>query len=85
MAKDKTKTKVVKTKEDVANKTVAELKADLTIAQKSLHEGTLTNPHAIKAIKKAIARKMTLENAAKVAEDKEPKIAAKDTKEKGVK
>ena len=87
MAKEKTKTKVLKTKADNKNKTVAELRADLLIAQRSLHEGTLTNPHAIRSIKKEIARKLTAENAAKIEAAGEPKAKAKVAKaeEKGEK
>ena len=55
---------------DSKTKTVKELRADLLIARKSLYDGTLTNPHAIKSIRKEIARKLTAENAAKApAED----------------
>jgi ribosomal protein L29 len=35
------------------------------MAQKGLFDGTLANPHHIKAIRKEIARKLTAENAAK--------------------
>ena len=80
MVKDKTKTKVVKAKADNKNKTVAELRADLLITQKSLHDGTLTNPHAIKSIKKEIARKLTAENAARIEAAGEPKAKAKAAK-----
>ena len=83
MAKDKTTTKVIKSKEKAAvDKTVAELRADLLVAQRSLYDDTLTNPHAISSLKKQIARKLTAENAAKVAEDKEPKAKAKEKGEK---
>ena len=60
---DKKATK--KTAPDMSKKTVAELKADLLMARKGLYDGTLTNPHHIKAIRKEIARKLTAENAAK--------------------
>ena len=53
------------TKVDMSKKTVAELKNDLLLARKGLYDGTLTNPHHIKAIRKEIARKLTAENAAK--------------------
>jgi len=46
-------------KADMSKKTVAELKADLLLAQKGLFDGTLANPHHIKAIRKEIARKLT--------------------------
>ncbi len=85
MAKKDTKTKVVKTKDDSKNKTVAELRNDLLIARKSLHDGTLTNPHAIKAIRKEIARKLTEESAAKLEQNQEPKAKAKVKDEKGAK
>ncbi|MBQ3309526.1 50S ribosomal protein L29 [Candidatus Saccharibacteria bacterium] len=49
-------------------KTLAELRQELLIARKSLHEGTLTNPHAIKAIRKEIARKMTAERSESINE-----------------
>ena len=49
---------------DMSNKTVAELKADLLLAQKGLFDGTLANPHHIKAVRKEIARRLTAENAA---------------------
>ena len=52
-------------KTDLSKKTVAELKSDLLLAQKGLFDGTLANPHHIKAIRKEIARKLTAENAAK--------------------
>jgi ribosomal protein L29 len=52
-------------KADFSKKTVAELKNDLLMAQKGLFDGTLANPHHIKAIRKEIARKLTAENAAK--------------------
>ena len=45
-----------------SEKTVAELKNDLLIAEKGLRDGTLVNPHKIKAIKKDIARLLTKEN-----------------------
>jgi ribosomal protein L29 len=64
MAKAK-EAKTTKKAPEIANKTVAELKADLLIAQKGLYDGTLANPHHIKAIRKEIARKLTAENAAK--------------------
>ena len=51
--------------EDMSKKTVAELKADLLLAKKGLYDGTLANPHHIKAIRKEIARKLTHENAEK--------------------
>ena len=60
---DKKATK--KTAPDMSKKTVAELKADLLMARKGLYDGTLANPHHIKAIRKEIARKLTAENAAK--------------------
>lgn len=60
---DKKATK--KTTPDMSKKTVAELRADLLMAQKGLFDGTLANPHHIKAIRKEIARKLTAENAAK--------------------
>ena len=48
-----------------SEKTVAELRQDLLMARKGLYDGTLANPHHIKAIRKEIARKLTAENAAK--------------------
>ncbi len=56
------KTTVKKTSDKKSNKSLAELRADLLIAQKSLYDGTLQNPHSIKAIKKDIARALTEEN-----------------------
>jgi ribosomal protein L29 len=53
------------TKADSSKKTVAELNNDLLMARKGLYDGTLANPHHIKAIRKEIARKLTAENAAK--------------------
>lgn len=50
---------------DMSKKTVSELKADLLLARKGLYDGTLANPHHIKAIRKEIARKMTKENQEK--------------------
>ncbi|MBP5675141.1 50S ribosomal protein L29 [Candidatus Saccharibacteria bacterium] len=47
----------------MSKKTVAELKADLLLARKGLYDGTLANPHHIKAIRKEIARKLTAEKA----------------------
>ena len=47
-----------------SEKTVAELRQDLLMARKGLYDGTLANPHHIKAIRKEIARKLTAENAA---------------------
>ncbi|MBQ3326141.1 50S ribosomal protein L29 [Candidatus Saccharibacteria bacterium] len=55
-----TKTTVKKTS-DKQNKSLAELRADLLTAKKSLHDGTLHNPHAIRSIKKDIARALTNE------------------------
>ncbi|MBQ2638691.1 50S ribosomal protein L29 [Candidatus Saccharibacteria bacterium] len=57
-------------KADMSKKTVTELKADLLLAQKGLFDGTLANPHHIKAIRKEIARKLTAENSAKEKGDK---------------
>lgn len=54
-----------KVKEAKTLKSVAELQNDLKIAEKSFIEGTLSNPHALRAIKKDIARAKTLENAKK--------------------
>ena len=67
MADKKATKKAPKTtaKVDLSKKTVAELRADLLLAQKGLFDGTLTNPHYIKAIRKEIARKLTAENAPK--------------------
>lgn len=64
MADKKTTKKAPKTA-DMSKKTVAELKNDLLLARKGLYDGTLANPHHIKAIRKEIARKLTAENAAK--------------------
>ena len=58
---DKKATKAPKAE---SNKTVAELKSDLLMARKGLYDGTLANPHHIKAIRKEIARKLTAENSA---------------------
>ena len=58
-------TKKTSRSEDIRRKTVAELKADLLLARKGLYDGTLANPHHIKAIRKEIARKMTKENQEK--------------------
>lgn len=55
-------------KAEAKAKTVAELRADLLTARKSLYDGTLSNPHAIKATRKAIARALTAENANNNAE-----------------
>ena len=78
MAKSKTTTKVKKaSKADKATKTVAELRADLLTARKSLYEGTLQNPHAVKAARKDVARALTRENAAKIAAEKEAKKGEK--------
>lgn len=42
-------------------------RADLLVAQKGLLDGTLQNPHAIKATRKEIARLLTKINAEKGA------------------
>ena len=62
---DKKATKKTAPKADMSKKTVAELKSDLLLARKGLYDGTLANPHHIKAIRKEIARKLTAENSAK--------------------
>ena len=62
---DKKTTKKAPKKEDMSKKTVTELRSDLLLARKGLFDGTLANPHNIKAIRKEIARKLTAENAAK--------------------
>ncbi len=62
MAKAK-EAKTTKKAPDMSKKTVAELKADLLLARKGLYDGTLANPHHIKAIRKEIARKLTAEKA----------------------
>ena len=67
---DKKATKKTAPKKVDSKKTVAELKNDLLTAQKGLFDGTLANPHHIKAIKKEIARKLTAENAVKEKGDK---------------
>ena len=41
-------------------KTVAELKQELLEAKRGLYEGTLQNPHRIKALRKEIAKALTL-------------------------
>ena len=48
-------------------KTVAELKQELLEAKRSLYEGTLQNPHRIKALRKEIAKARTLINQGKGA------------------
>jgi ribosomal protein L29 len=63
MADKKATKKTAPAKADMSKKTVAELKADLLMARKGLYDGTLANPHHIKAIRKEIARKLTAENA----------------------
>ena len=73
MADKKTTTKVIKSKAKDSDKSVKELREDLLMAQKSLYDGTLTNPHAIKSIKKQIARKLTAEKVSQ----KEAKQGAK--------
>jgi len=65
MADKKATKKTAPKAADMSKKTVAELKADLLIARKGLYDGTLANPHHIKAIRKEIARKMTKENQEK--------------------
>ncbi len=78
MAKKETTTKVKKaTKADKSNKTVAELRADLLTARKSLYDGTLQNPHAVKAARKEVARALTRERAAEIATAKEAKKGEK--------
>ncbi len=62
MADKKTAKKAPKT--DYSKKTVAELKQDLLMARKGLYDGTLANPHHIKALRKEVARKLTAENSA---------------------
>ncbi|MDO4967607.1 MAG: 50S ribosomal protein L29 [Candidatus Saccharibacteria bacterium] len=56
---DKKATKKAPKTNDMDKKTVAELKNDLLLARKGLYDGTLANPHHIKAIRKEIARKLT--------------------------
>ena len=68
MAKKGTTTKVKKV--EAKAKTLNELREDLLIAQKSLHDGTLQNPHTIKSLRKDIARALTKENASKEADKK---------------
>ena len=48
-------------------KTVAELKQELLEAKRGLYEGTLQNPHCIKALRKEIAKALTLINQGKGA------------------
>ena len=48
-------------------KTVAELKQELFEAKRGLYEGTLQNPHRIKALRKEIAKALTLINQGKGA------------------
>ena len=48
-------------------KTVAELKQELLEAKRGLYEGTLQNPHRIKALRKASAKALTLINQGKGA------------------
>ena len=48
-------------------KTVAELKQELLEANRGLYEGTLQNPHRIKALRKEIAKALTLINQGKGA------------------
>ena len=55
-----------KVKEAKTLKSVAELRADLKAAEKSFIEGTLTNPHALKKIKKDIARALTKERSEQI-------------------
>lgn len=57
----KTTVKKASDKKDKKVKSLAELQADLLVAKKSLYDGTLHNPHAIRAIKKDIARALTNE------------------------
>ncbi len=57
-----TKTTVKKTQAK-EKKTLAELRADLLVARKSLYDGTLQNPHSLRSIRKEIARAMTAENS----------------------
>ncbi|MBP5675271.1 50S ribosomal protein L29 [Candidatus Saccharibacteria bacterium] len=72
MADKKATKKAPKTtaKVDLSKKTVEELRSDLLLARKGLFDGTLTNPHYIKAIRKEIARKLTAENKAEEKGDK---------------
>lgn len=62
---DKKATKKAPKTEDMSKKAVAELRSDLLLARKGLYDGTLANPHHIKAIRKEIARKLSAENSAK--------------------
>ena len=55
------------TKQTTEKKTVAELRADLLTARQGLYTGTLQNPHAIKAARKALARQLTQDNNQKGA------------------
>ena len=48
-------------------KTVTELKQELLEAKHGLYEGTLQNPHRIKALRKEIAKALTLINQGKGA------------------
>ena len=48
-------------------KTVAELKQELLEAKRGLYEDTLQNPHRIKALRKEIAKALTLINQGKGA------------------
>ena len=48
-------------------KTVAELKQELLEAKRGLYESTLQNPHRIKALRKEIAKALTLINQGKGA------------------
>ena len=48
-------------------KTVAELKQELLEAKRGLYEGTLQNPYRIKALRKEIAKALTLINQGKGA------------------
>ena len=55
-----------KVKEAKTLKSVKELREDLKVAEKSFIEGTLHNPHALRSIKKDIARALTREHAEQV-------------------
>ena len=48
-------------------KPLADLQKELLEARRGLIEGTLQNPHKIKALRKEIARSITLINQEKVA------------------
>jgi len=62
--------KVEEKKELNINEQLIEKRKELVEAKRGLHTNELQNPHAIKKIKKDIARLMTKINAEKTAEKK---------------